>query len=118
MSKPYSQIDGEYSLLPRLECQGKCQAACGPILMSRLEWVRIVEQVGFAPKAVTLTCPMLGRDGQCTVYSIRPMICRLWGLVEGLPCEWGCRPSKYLTDQEGRELLARMALFSRRDGDE
>ena len=32
------------------------------------------------------------RDGRCTVYAVRPMICRLWGIDETMPCPYGCVP--------------------------
>src|SRR2546429_6087610 len=32
------------------------------------------------------------RNGRCTVYEVRPMICRLWGMVEGMQCPHGCVP--------------------------
>jgi Fe-S-cluster containining protein len=49
---------------------------------------------------------MLTAVGRCAVYGIRPMVCRLWGLVEGMPCPHGCRPDGgLLPDTEGRRLL-------------
>ena len=34
------------------------------------------------------------------------MICRLWGMVERMPCPYGCRPDGgLLPDGEGRRLL-------------
>jgi hypothetical protein len=37
------------------------------------------------------TCPAL-KDGRCSVYDVRPTLCRLWGVVEDMPCPWGCVP--------------------------
>lgn len=48
-------------------------------------------------------------EGLCSVYEDRPMLCRLWGLVEGMKCQWGCVPERYLTDREGREFLRAVA---------
>ena len=31
--------------------------------------------------------------GRCTVYAARPMICRLWGVAQGMACPWGCQPT-------------------------
>ena len=99
-------LDALYAEMPTLDCQGKCAESCGPILMSRVEWGRIIEQVGTEPRATSLDCPML--DGErCSVYAIRPTICRLWGMVESMPCPWGCEPSRLLSDAEGRVFLER-----------
>jgi len=103
------QLDRLYAELPRLDCQGRCAESCGPILMTRLEEARIVEQTGVAPGwDDTLTCSLL-KDERCSVYQVRPAICRLWGLVESMPCLWGCKPDRYLTDAEGHAFLARVA---------
>lgn len=49
---------------------------------------------------------MLTEEHRCSVYEIRPMICRLWGLVRGMPCPYGCRPEGgLLPDEEGQRLL-------------
>jgi hypothetical protein len=104
-------LDYLYLDLPRLDCQGKCAESCGPIAMSRLEWARIIERVGSEPVATSLTCPLLA-DERCTVYDLRPTICRLWGIVESMPCEWGCVPSRPLSDIEGVGFLERAEKLS------
>lgn len=102
-------LDALYAELPRLNCQGKCAESCGPIAMSPLELDRIVERTGSEPTfdRLTLTCSLL-RVERRTVYPIRPAICRLWGLVESMPCPWGCKPERYLTDAQGHAFLSRV----------
>lgn len=51
-----------------------------------------------------LTCPML-KNKQCSVYPVRPMICRIWGLVRKLRCPHGCEPDRWLTDEEARQFI-------------
>jgi hypothetical protein len=102
------KLDALYAELPRLECQGKCAESCGPITMSRVEAERIAEVAGSVPTfGADLTCTML-RDERCAVYAVRPAICRLWGLVESMPCLWGCKPTRYLTNAEGYAFLERV----------
>lgn len=101
------ELDALYATLPRLDCQGYCADSCGPIAMSVRERARIVER---ARKPVTAdgcgTCSMLTADRRCGVYDIRPLICRLWGIVERMPCPYGCRPEGgLLPDTEGARLL-------------
>jgi hypothetical protein len=108
MSRKFArrELDAMYAEMPTLDCQGKCAEACGPILMSRVEWERIEERGEVGPLGPDLTCPLL--DGErCSVYDIRPTICRLWGMVESMPCLWGCKPSRLLTDDEGGAFLER-----------
>lgn len=45
-------------------------------------------------------------DGRCSVYQNRPLICRMYGAVESLPCPHGCKPDRgALPDAESRALL-------------
>ncbi len=105
-------LDALYAELPRLECQRLCAESCGPVFMGRLEWRRVCTSVReVRTGGDDLMCPLL-KKGRCEVYPIRPMLCRLWGLVESMPCPWGCEPDRYLTDREGHEFLVRAASLS------
>lgn len=103
-----TRLDALYAELPTLQCQQKCQESCGPVFMSRLEWERICSRLGEERQGTAdLRCPML-KDGGCEVYSTRPAICRLWGLVEKMRCPWGCVPERFLTDEEAHAWLERV----------
>lgn len=105
------RLDVLYAELPALDCKGLCAESCGPIRMSRAEWVRITDRLGHEPEALPDgTCPML-TDGRCSVYDIRPMLCRLWGIVEVMPCRFGCEPARPLTREEGYVFLERAAAI-------
>lgn len=115
-------LESLYAQLPKIECQRKCQECCGPIVMTRLEARRLPELsfdrmpmrteggpplpgMGFVSRTPeTLTCPML-KDGVCSVYDLRPAICRLWGLTEKLRCPFGCEPSPRWTEKQAYEWL-------------
>jgi Fe-S-cluster containining protein len=116
-------LEAIYAGLPSANCQGKCQESCGPVPMSEAEWGRIAARLGakapaatlFTPGAVMpeigadLTCPLLDRDtGRCTVYALRPLLCRLWGTAQGMPCEFGCTPDRVVPDDEAHDLLRRV----------
>ena len=102
----YEQIDSLYARLPHIHCQRKCQPACGPIMMSPAEWRRIAERVGQTPQPnKDLTCPLLSIMGNCSVYDIRPAICRIYGLTQALSCPAGCVPERWIDDREAFELL-------------
>lgn len=114
-----------YATLPTMQCQGKCQTCCGPIDMSLAERMRIEERgVAIPPMSDAriqlwednhkfdpltgepLFCPALNLEtGGCNVYDVRPMVCRLWGAAESMPCPHGCQPTKMLSDNEALALL-------------
>jgi Fe-S-cluster containining protein len=55
-----------------------------------------------------LACPMLVM-GQCSIYENRPTICRFYGVVEDMPCEFGCKPEKMLTTKEAFLLIRQLS---------
>lgn len=101
-----------YSALPSLECKGLCHTECMSGLdMSRAERSRIEAATG---QTIPLTmfvntrlpCPML-EDNRCGIYRLRPLICRIWGMVDNprLRCPHGCTPDRWLTETETVELI-------------
>lgn len=106
------RIEALYAQLPKIECQGLCSDSCGPISMSVRERARIQRAAG---KDVTCgeraSCSMLTEDRRCGVYEIRPMICRIWGLTRSMRCHYGCRPERWLSDEEAVRLLAETDLI-------
>jgi hypothetical protein len=109
--------DALYRQLPSLECRGECHSSCGPIAMTQVERRRIVKRTGghdpgtvfetLGNDTVTdLRCSLLQPDNRCGVYAIRPMICRLWGIIDALACPWGCVPEGgHLSYRDGHMFL-------------
>jgi len=105
-----------YARIPDVECKGLCQEACGPIDMHPYERQRIRRAGVRIPNPADAlerlieggdyTCPAL-QDGRCSVYELRPTICRAWGASEDLPCPHGCRPKtgRLLTGPETRRIV-------------
>jgi Fe-S-cluster containining protein len=52
-----------------------------------------------------LTCPLLDMNNMCTIYDIRPMICRIFGLVKKMRCPHGCKPTKWLNDRQAAHFI-------------
>jgi Fe-S-cluster containining protein len=52
-----------------------------------------------------LTCPLLTQDGKCSVYRVRPTICRLWGMTKDMKCPHGCKPSRWMNKAETYAFL-------------
>lgn len=108
-STAIERIEAIYARLPTIECQGLCWNSCGPISMSPAERDRI-EAAGvhippytsergaaWASNIVAIgderfDCPALTAMKRCSVYEIRPFICRAWGVGRGeMACPYGCR---------------------------
>lgn len=122
------QIDATLASIPTFACKPGCSACCGPVLMSRLEWKRICARLGYdmsTPQpadtilanmidANHLDCPML-KDGQCSVYDIRPAICRLFGAASDkmLECPKGCRPETYMDGADAGAMLREVGRLGR-----
>jgi len=96
-----NRLDRAYALVPSANCKGLCQESCGPIVPSFAEAARIKERHGkvvdFDRK--TLRCTLLV-NGKCSVYADRPLLCRLFGVVEKMPCTFGCDAPTMTRKQE------------------
>lgn len=95
-----AKLEAVYAQIPKIACKGKCHEACGPITMSGLEYERLGK-----PKFKSLTCPVLDADKRCSRYEQRPTICRLWGVVDGMSCPYGC-------EIEGGQLIDGGAILA------
>lgn len=111
-----------YDEIPAINCQGTCWDSCGPLPLLKLEQDHIRTTTGQVVPHVSevrhrpYICPALTMLRLCSVHEVRPLICRLWGVVENLKCNFGCRPGRYLTVIEGYELLARAEELDGRPG--
>lgn len=111
------QLAALYGEVPEVSCRGLCTDSCGSVAMAPLEQRRIAGKGRVLLPllgAFEESCPAL-QDGRCEVYEVRPMVCRLYGAVEGMRCPYGCEPEGgHLPDREGQRLLARVSVLSRR----
>lgn len=96
--------------IPEIECKmcGKC---CGPHFWFYAEYLVIKDYLQkrglkerFAKSLFDL-CPYLDENKKCIIYEVRPTICRLFGVVEGLECPY-VRAERYLTRKEAYEILS------------
>lgn len=113
-----------YDEIPFLECKGLCADTCTTIPVSPAELSALRKAAGrrlrAAPRedgaAFTIknskhgSCPLLS-DGRCTVYDHRPLICRLYGTADGLPCEHGCQPAYTITHEKSLDLMVKAGLI-------
>lgn len=94
-----------YAGLPTIACSGACANACGPIPVARLEQ----KMMGPPDPAIdqnSIDCPHLSSAGACKIYDRRPLVCRLFGVAEGLECPHGCERKAMLTRRQAHALMA------------
>jgi Fe-S-cluster containining protein len=108
---PSKELRAIWDEVPAMkDCKGECQSSCGPIPIAGEER-DLVEARGGKKldfSAESWNCNMLSATGYCTVYSVRPLICRIWGATKRLPCDKGCEPERWLTDDEAMALHKRV----------
>ncbi len=110
------EVDAIYGQVGPVQCKGKCSDSCSPIgnLMTDFERDRIIARVGYGPNEFTadigasVKCNLLTSAGRCSVYDIRPMICRLWSVDQAIPCRAGCAGTNCLPPNAGRLLMNRV----------
>lgn len=106
-----------YSKIPEIDCKGLCHPSCTIVPASKIEIKRARQGMGgknpFSPISAAKTisetnkiplCAAL-KDGRCSIYHVRPAICRLYGVSEGLDCPFGCQPKKKISKQEAYNLI-------------
>lgn len=86
--------------IPSFECVEGCHDCCGPVTTSPEEIARLPVKTDTEHETALneLSCVYLGSNG-CSVYSERPLICRLFGTTPQLSCPNGRRPDN-MTDPE------------------
>ncbi|WP_440100097.1 YkgJ family cysteine cluster protein [Streptosporangium sp. H16] len=91
-----------YAQVPDVGCKGLCHHSCTVIPQGPREGQR-TRAAGFRLphwqdaadrmlRGENVVCPALSAENRCQVHDERPMICRLYGAVEGLVCPHGCEP--------------------------
>lgn len=101
-----AELDALYAGLPAIDCQGYCHDSCGPIETSIRERARIEHAAGVKLTCgIGPSCSMLTAERRCSVYELRPLICRLWGLTRSMPCPYGCKPERVVEDEEAMILI-------------
>ena len=114
-------IDAITAKIPAFECVPGCAECCGPVIMTRLEWRRVVKvmedhalserqlakKADEELKSGNYGCPMLAPGNRCGCYEARPLICRLFGVVDTprLVCPYGKAPEVKLTREQADAMI-------------
>lgn len=115
-------------VLPPMTCDRGCGECCGPVPCTETEFQRVrryVEDKRVVPADQGEgTCPFY-QEGQCAVYQVRPVVCRVFGYIDKLLCVRGYnvdgvqRDAERMITAEGRptrflhELLPGWQGFTR-----
>lgn len=116
--KSIEKLEALYKRIPELDCKGLCHPSCSIVPAEELEIKRARKRMSCNPfrlsnkdlevAKTTGKIPSCGalKDNRCTIYSVRPAICRLYGAAEGLECHFGCEPKKpKLSRQEAYSII-------------
>lgn len=101
-----TEIQKLYLLIPKTECSHDCVKCCKNSVVQFAD-----EELERAGGSYNFTdrCPFLDDKGDghgCGIYENRPLVCRIFGASELLPCD-GCKCEKPLNAEETTSLLRR-----------
>lgn len=74
--------------IPEMRCLPGCTSCCGHTAWSEFEWSQIPEETRAKFDQFSFKCSFCSEDG-CKVHDYRPIICRMFGVAEGMPCQYG-----------------------------
>ncbi len=89
-----------YDRIPTFRCKEGCVRCCD-------NWIQFAPEEELRCGGFDFSeeiCPKL-KDGGCSVYEVRPLICRLFASSEIMPCPYGYGPEKPLSEAETKEIL-------------
>lgn len=112
--EPYiAELKKLHDQIPSFKCIKGCTDCCGPVFMTELE----LSLIGFQRIPHSTKCPYAQKGG-CSIYDRRPIICRLFGVVNDkfLTCSFGKGPALKLDNDTSRWILTKSQLISAKAG--
>lgn len=108
----YKQIPSSSS------CPPSCGLCCGILWPSMVEIRNVREwcikhnhEFKDFHMLVGLDCPYLGSKKECTIYPVRPFLCRIVAASVSIPCPIGkCKAEKLLSHAKSRHLYKEIYL--------
>lgn len=108
------KLQALYRKFETFHCKGLCQIECTCVPFSPSE----ARAAGVEPRHITdsiatnntlesvglrAKCEHLSPMGACNIYENRPFICRAYGAIRKLYCNFGCQP--IIADKEGIPMI-------------
>ena len=124
-----------YDHVPNIKCKGLCHPTCASIPVQHVEYAHIVvnglveidenhilgvqggKHIIRRDASKGGVCPML-KDKRCSIHDLRPLICRIYGVAEGLACEFGCKSEGMITRKEVDLLIDELEQINKEVLDE
>ncbi len=105
------EIQDLYALIPEMQCIPNCTICCRefgipsrtPLEEARIREYLDREKIKFSYASGT-TCPYVTERG-CSIYPVRPLICRLYGASKNYPCVKGVVPLSPLDEDQEAEIF-------------
>ena len=111
-------IDDLYRLIPEFLCTPGCHECCrsfGVPSRTQVEEERIqsfmAEREMAMGQARGTTCPYLVVGLGCSIYPVRPLICRVYGTSPNYRCTMGASPLRLLHEDEEAEIFNRYQIY-------
>jgi len=113
------QLESIYEQIPKVVCPEGCGRCCGPVFpsLAELHNVKIwcaehhVEHRDFLDITQEGACPYLISEQKCSIYSVRPFLCRLLGVSLDLSCPLGkCTAARILNHSQSDALYGAVYL--------
>ena len=115
------QLEDIYKSIPSSACPSNCGMCCGLLFPSLAETVNIKKWLEVHHRqfidfnqTVGLDCPYLAQNKSCSIYPVRPYLCRIMG-VSGdmrLNCP-KCKASRYITKEQTSYLYSQIYLHGK-----
>jgi len=107
-----NRLNKIYDLIPSFDCK-HCQKCSAPIMWFKPEEINInrflkkhdLKYMMWTDeefKDHQMKCPYL-RNNRCTIYSVRPIVCRLQGTIDELQCPYN--PTVLLTHFQYKKIM-------------
>ena len=95
--------------IPPHSCKN-CGQCCGPIPINEIEYKEIKSFVHknrpkYNKKASFINCKFRV-DNKCSIYPVRPTLCKLMGVTKGMTCTYG--NSKELNGRQFMDMKSKM----------
>lgn len=110
-NKIIEKLNNIYSKIPDFNCQ-HCHECEGPIIWFKPEEINIreylhknnLEYIIWSTEEFqkyNMKCPYL-KNNRCSIYPVRPIVCRLQGNISELPCKFN--KNNLITDKKFQEI--------------
>ena len=106
-----NEMENIYQQIPDFGCS-HCHKCCGPIIWFKTEEILMqkymkdnkIENVKWTTEEFLeneMKCPFLKND-RCSIYQVRPIVCRLQGNIPDLPCRFN--KNGYMSDETIKKI--------------